>query len=77
MKNRVLTLVEIACLAWMTQVWEEARNRHNGAGRAARIGEYGDDFYGYGVYFRLWALPQPPTDVELAVTPWQGGGNGE
>jgi len=70
MSNRVLTLDEIAGLPLMAQVWEEASSHHNGIGRIARIGEYGNDFGGYGAYFLLWALPQPPTDAEVVANPW-------
>lgn len=34
-------------------------------------GKYGDD---YGVWFRVWSLPQEPTPEELAANPWTGGG---
>ena len=57
-------VVYLAKLEPFAQVWEETRD---GDIRQARLGEYGMNFYGYGVDFRLWTLK--PTQKDL-LTPW-------
>jgi hypothetical protein len=83
MNNRVLTLADVLALPEGAKVWVEVRNDSYYSGihfrnKGKLVDSKGKFTIGgpghVGGSFRVWSLPQPPTDEELAANPWTEGG---
>ena len=87
--NRVLSLEEVLALPHETQVWVQYKSleRISMVQTVKRFDGYVDLAYGknktwvpawfperYGVEYRVWSLPQPPTPQEIAANPWRKEG---
>ena len=84
--NRVLSLDEVMALPHETQVWVQYKSleRISMVQTVKRFDGYVDLAYGknktwvpawfperYGVEYRVWSLPQPPTQEEMEKWPWE------
>lgn len=76
--NKVLTLEEVLALPEGARVWVELSTLGTTGEGEHTKGEHGRLYDAVGCYWghnpypfgRVWSLPQPPTDDELAANPW-------
>lgn len=73
-KNRILTLAEVLALPEGGGVVLEVRGGHIYRAKRLPIEVSGSIPKLYGIEWRAWSLPQPPTEGELAANPWPEGG---